>query len=213
MNGKDEYAIIWWTDMNGKDEFPVLYIYIIYIYILWWFLLGHGSMQQSSCRGIGKYDAFHMAVSRGSVPMILLLRATGAEITSEVAQPVWFAVSEEWSLEAKATTRTKTTMATWRSLKKHMLKQPRPAFGAQKQVKSSTQAILPGSNAAVKMDALVCFSMVWYQTLPVLWVLGLILVAPKQGQWSSQKMGRSRLSRCPGKLAVSAAKGPGVMIH
>ena len=32
-DGKDEYAIIWWTDMNGKDEFPVLYISYIYKYV------------------------------------------------------------------------------------------------------------------------------------------------------------------------------------
>lgn len=43
------------------------------------YLLGEGAEMR-----IGKYDAFHMAVSRGSVPMILLLRATGAEITPEV---------------------------------------------------------------------------------------------------------------------------------
>lgn len=34
--------------------------------------------------GINKWDAFEMAVKRGSVPMILLLRAAGAQATPEV---------------------------------------------------------------------------------------------------------------------------------
>ena len=34
--------------------------------------------------GINKFDAFEMAVKRGSVPMILLLRAAGAQATPEV---------------------------------------------------------------------------------------------------------------------------------